>query len=56
MKGTIGYGLIFIRYIEIPKDLLVGFVDADYASNLDNRKSQSGYVLTLFGTSISWKS
>lgn len=32
-----------------------GFVDSDYAGNLDTRKSLTGFVFTFFGTSISWK-
>lgn len=35
---------------------MVGFCDSDYAANLDNRRSQSGYVFTLFNSAISWKS
>lgn len=35
---------------------LVGFLDANYASNVDNRRSQTGFVFTLFHTAISWKS
>lgn len=31
-------------------------MDSDYAADLDSRKSQSGYVLTLFGVAISWHS
>ena len=31
-----------------------GFVDADWAGDLDQRRSTSGYVFSLFGGSISW--
>ena len=31
-----------------------GFVDADWAGDLDRRRSTSGYVLNLFGGEISW--
>lgn len=37
-------------------DSLVGYVDADFAANIDTRKSLTGYVFTLFGTAVSWKS
>jgi hypothetical protein len=30
----------------------IGYVDADYACNMDTRKSLSGFVLTLYGTTI----
>lgn len=38
------------------EDLLVGFLDTDYAANLDTRKSLTVYVFSLYGTTISWKS
>ena len=31
------------------------YVDADYAGNMDTRKSLSGFVFTLYGMTISWK-
>ena len=31
------------------------YVDADYASNLDSRKSLSAFVFTLLGKAVSWK-
>jgi len=34
---------------------LVGYVDADFAGDLDKRRSLIGYVLTLFGCKVSWK-
>jgi len=35
---------------------LVGFTDSDFAGDLDDRKSTSGYVFTLAGGPVSWKS
>ena len=32
------------------------FVDADWAGDLDRRRSTSGYVFNLFGGEISWMS
>ena len=32
------------------------YSDADFAEDIDNRKSTSGYVFTLAGGAISWKS
>jgi len=37
-------------------DLLCGYVDLDFARDLDKRRSTSGYVFTLVGGSISWMS
>ncbi|RVW69880.1 Retrovirus-related Pol polyprotein from transposon TNT 1-94 [Vitis vinifera] len=34
---------------------LQGFVDVDYAGNIDTRKSLTGYVFTVFGGAVSWK-
>ena len=36
------------------EDALEGYVDSSYASNVDTRKSLSGFVFTLYGTTISW--
>ena len=38
------------------KRLQWGYCDADFATNLDSRKSQTGYVFTLYGSAVSWKS
>jgi len=35
-------------------DLPVGFTDSDFADDLDDRKSTSGYVFTLGNGAISW--
>jgi hypothetical protein len=56
LKGTSNVGL---TYSKQPKDLankLIGFVDADHASDSDDRKSVGGYVLMLGGAAISWSS
>ncbi|KAL0289859.1 UNVERIFIED_CONTAM: Retrovirus-related Pol polyprotein from transposon TNT 1-94 [Sesamum angustifolium] len=36
--------------------LVVGYVDSDYAGDLDDRRSTIGYVFTLGGGPIRWKS
>jgi hypothetical protein len=34
---------------------LVGYVDSDYAGDLDTRRSLTGYVFTIGGCAVSWK-
>jgi ribonuclease HI len=36
-------------------DGLVGYVDSDYAGDLDRRRSLSGYVFTVGDCAVSWK-
>ena len=35
---------------------LQGYVDVDFASNIDSRKSTTGFVFTLDSIAISWAS
>ena len=35
---------------------LQGYVDADMAGDRDNRRSTTGYVFTIGGTTVSWVS
>ena len=49
---TRDYGLHYIRYPII----LEGYSDANWISNVKDSKSHSGYVFTLGGAAISWKS
>ncbi|CAJ2647424.1 unnamed protein product [Trifolium pratense] len=51
VKGTVSYGLWF----EMGKnDELVGWSDSDYAGDLDDRKSTSGYVFMIGSKAVSW--
>ncbi|KAL0451880.1 UNVERIFIED_CONTAM: Retrovirus-related Pol polyprotein from transposon TNT 1-94 [Sesamum latifolium] len=54
LKGTVGHGIIFGSQQNDP--LVVGYVDSDYAGDLDDRRSTTGYVFTLGGGPICWKS
>jgi hypothetical protein len=50
LKGTTNYGITFVKQ---KSDLsVVGYVDADYAGDLDDRRSITGYVFTLAGGPI----
>ena len=55
IKGTIDYGITFHGNKETEVQLN-GYVDADWGSNPNGRKSQSGYLFTLCGGVISWAS
>ena len=52
LRGTIDYGLKFESYPPI----LEGYSDANWISDSDEIKSTSGYVFTLGGGAVSWKS
>jgi hypothetical protein len=53
LKSTTDYSITFVRQ---KSDLLVvGYVDADYAGDLDDRRSTMGYVFTLARRPICWK-
>lgn len=51
LKGTIDYKLIFSSK---QNDEMVGYCDADWASDLDKRRSTTGYVFLSQGAAISW--
>jgi hypothetical protein len=53
LPDTIDYGL---RFIKIGSLLLSAFSDADWAGNLDDRRSTGGYAIFLGGNLISWSS
>ncbi|PRQ16639.1 putative RNA-directed DNA polymerase [Rosa chinensis] len=54
LKGTRQLGIMFERKQEVA--CVAGFVDADYAGDLDKRRSTTGYVFTCGGGPVSWKS
>ncbi|XP_015163075.1 uncharacterized mitochondrial protein AtMg00810-like [Solanum tuberosum] len=51
LQGTTNYGLF---YAKGEKADLVGFTDSDFAGDLDDRKSTSGYVFMMGSGAISW--
>uniref|UniRef100_A0A2N9J7Q6 Reverse transcriptase Ty1/copia-type domain-containing protein n=1 Tax=Fagus sylvatica TaxID=28930 RepID=A0A2N9J7Q6_FAGSY len=54
LKGTAKHGILFSR--QPGTNSVVGYVDADYAGEVDDRRSTTGYVFTLSGGPICWKS
>jgi hypothetical protein len=52
LKYTLNYGVHYIRYTAV----LEGYSDTNWISNTNDTKSTSGYVFTLGGAAVSWKS
>ena len=53
--GTASYGLCYEGRPRLDRVVNIhGFVDADWARDLDRRRSTSGYVFNLFGGEINW--
>ncbi|GJT19276.1 hypothetical protein Tco_0877982 [Tanacetum coccineum] len=55
MKGTSNIGLSFEKRCASPNKV-VGYVDSDYAGDLDARKSLSSYIFSHCGSAIIWYS
>ena len=55
LRGTTSYGLCYQGRPGLEKLLDIhGFVDADWAGDMDRRRSTSRYVFNMFGGAISW--
>ena len=52
LKGNFDYGLSYCGYLAI----LEGYCDANWISNTNEVKPTNGYVFTLAGRVVSWKS
>lgn len=53
LKGTIDYGL---HYVKHHPSKVVGYSDADWAGDINDRKSTSGYVFMKSDAAITWRS
>ena len=51
IQGTKDFGLLYKKCKDF---ILVGYSDADFVGDIDNRTSTSGYLLNLGSTTISW--
>ena len=51
LKGTLNFGLLNDTTCDLTK-----YSDADWAGDLDDHKSTSGYVFKMSGAAISWNS
>eukprot|EP00253_Pinus_taeda_P034273 PITA_34273 len=57
LRGTSDYGLCYKGRPELNRVLdICGFVDVDWAGDLNQRISTSRYVFNLFGGAVSWMS
>ena len=54
VKGTLNFGLRYSKYQTL--DPLVGYSDNDFAGDMDDRKSTSGYVFFMGSSIVSWGS
>ena len=54
LRGTAKLGLLYENNSN--NKSIVGYSDADWAGDIGDRKSTSGYVFTLNGAAVSWKS
>lgn len=53
VNGTTSYGILYAASNEFKLD---GFIDSDWAGNVDDRKSISGYAFNMGSSAISWAS
>lgn len=53
LKGTLTHGIL---YTTDGPDSITGYTDADWAGDVDDRKSTSGYIFSLSGGAVSWRS
>jgi hypothetical protein len=52
LRGTTSYGLHYTGY----PDVLEGYSDANWISDVDEIKATSGYIFTIGGVAVSWRS
>jgi hypothetical protein len=55
LRDTYNQAIVYER-IGVLDNTLWGWVDSDWAADLDSRRSHTGYILMLSGGDVSWKS
>jgi hypothetical protein len=53
VSQTVSCGICFVRQESVK---LIGYSDADWAGDVETRKSRSGYIFLLGGGAVSWQS
>ena len=56
VRGTYDQGITYFDPGDATKNKLIGWVDSDFKSDPDTRKSMTGYLMSLNGGAISWRS
>lgn len=56
LSSTQNFGIRFLKSRIAASTNLIGFSDADWAGDPDTRRSTTGFIFTLNGAPISWKS
>ena len=52
LKGTVQHGLVFKRNAAVRQ--LVGFADANWATDKNDRRSVSGFLFKVYGSTTTW--
>jgi hypothetical protein len=61
LEGCFGFPGVFVALFKAclkfgtTGKILVGYVDSDFATDLDKRRSLTGYVFTVGDCVVSWK-
>ena len=55
VRGTHDQGLLYCDPGAENRNVLTGWVDSDFAADLDTRSSVTGYVMALNGAPITWR-
>jgi hypothetical protein len=55
VKGTLDAGITYTDLGDTRRNVLEGWVDSDYASDPDTRRSVTGFVMSLNGGPVSWR-
>ena len=54
LKGTRNYCIVYRRSTNVPILDIIGYADADFASDEDDRKSYTGYVFLIYDGAVTW--
>ena len=55
LRGTYDQAILY-QHVDELADTLWGWVDSDWAADVDSRRSHTGYIIMLNGGAVSWKS